>query len=53
MSISENKIRCSLVMEKKDRAIIEKIAEQNDRSINYVINQAIKDYIKRNMPNKE
>ena len=53
VSISDSKIRCSLVIDKKDKSIIEKIAEQNDRSINYVINQAIKEFIKRNVPDKE
>ena len=52
MSISDTKIRCSLVIEKSDKAIIEEIAMKNDRSLNYVINQAIKEYIKRNAPIK-
>ena len=53
MSISDKKIRCSIVIEKKDKVIIEKIAEQNDRSVNYIINLAVKDYIKKNMPDKD
>lgn len=53
MSISDTKTRCSLVMEKHDKAIIEKIAFKNDRSVNYIINQAIKEYIKKNTPDEE
>lgn len=52
MSISDTKIRCSLVMEKSDKAILEEIAIKNDRSLSYVINQAIKEYINRNAPIK-
>lgn len=37
-----------------DRKHIEQIAKANDRSISYIVNQAIKEYIKRNVPdNKE
>ncbi|MCI9542295.1 MAG: hypothetical protein HFG39_14900 [Lachnospiraceae bacterium] len=53
MSISDNKVRCSLVMEKNDKIILESMAKKNDRSINYIINQAIKEFIKKNVPNKE
>ena len=53
MSISDNKVRCSLVMEKSDKIILEGMAKKNDRSINYIINQAIKEFIKKNVPNKE
>ena len=53
MSIYDNKVRCSLVMEKNDKIILESMAKKNDRSINYIINQAIKEFIKKNVPNKE
>lgn len=46
MSISDNKIRCSLVIEKDDKLALENIAKKDDRSLNYVINQAIKIFIK-------
>lgn len=52
MSISDNKVRCSLVIEKKDKLAIEDIAQKNDRSVNYIINQAIKEYIKKNIPDE-
>lgn len=51
MAISDSKQRMSLVIEKNDKAILEDIAKENDRSVNYVINQAIKDFIKKNAPN--
>lgn len=47
MAISDSKQRMSLVIEKNDKAILEDIAKENDRSVNYVINQAIKDFIKK------
>ena len=40
-------------MEKNDKIILESMAKKNDRSINYIINQAIKEFIKKNVPNKE
>ena len=48
MAISNLKLRMSLVIEKKDKAILENIAKENDRSVNYVINQAIKEFIHKN-----
>lgn len=48
MAISDSKQRMSLVIEKNDKAILEDIAKENDRSVNYVINQAIKEFIKKN-----
>ena len=53
MAISDSKQRMSLVIEKNDKAILEDIAKENDRSVNYVINQAIKEFIKKNLPDKE
>lgn len=53
MSISDNKVRCSLVIEKNDKLILESMAKKDDRSVNYIINQAIKEFIKKNLPNKE
>lgn len=37
-------------IEDNDRKRIEEIAKQNDRSISYVVNQAIKEYIKKMYP---
>ena len=52
MAISNSKQRMSLVIEKKDKAILEDIAKENDRSVNYVINQAIKEFIEKKTPDK-
>lgn len=43
----------SLVIEKNDKAILEDIAKENDRSVNYVINQAIKEFIKKSSFNNQ
>lgn len=48
MSIPDTKARCSLVIEKKDKAVLEQIAKREDRSVNYIINQAIKAYLNAN-----
>jgi len=53
MAISNLKQRTSLVIEKSDKAILEDMAKKNDRSVNYVINQAIKEFIKKNLPDKK
>ncbi|WP_147424683.1 hypothetical protein [Parablautia intestinalis] len=53
MAISDSKQRMSLVIEKNDKAILEDIAKENDRSVNYVINQAIKEFIKKSSFNNQ
>lgn len=53
MAISDSKQRMSLVIEKNDKAILEDIAKENDRSVNYVINQAIKEFIKKGSFNNQ
>lgn len=54
MAISDTKQRMSLVIDKKDKVILEGMAKKDDRSVNYVINQAIKEFIRKNAPeNKE
>lgn len=53
MSIPDTKVRCSLVIEKKDKAVLEQIAKREDRSVNYIINQAIKAYLNANNENKQ
>ncbi len=45
MSISNSKTRYSLVIEKNNKKILEDIAKKNDRSLNYMINLAIKEFI--------
>lgn len=39
----------SLVIDKSDKEALEKIAKADDRSVNYTINKAIKEYIKQNI----
>ena len=53
MAISDSKQRMSLVIEKNDKAILEDIAKENDRSVNYIINQAIKEFIKKSSFNNQ
>lgn len=53
MAISDSKQRMSLVIEKNDKVILEDIAKENDRSVNYVINQAIKEFIKKSLFNNQ
>lgn len=53
MAISDSKQRMSFVIEKNDKAILEDIAKENDRSVNYVINQAIKEFIKKSSFNNQ
>ena len=53
MAISDSKQRMSLVIEKNDKAMLEDIAKENDRSVNYVINQAIKEFIKKSSFNNQ
>lgn len=48
MTISSDKIRMSLVIDKKDKTELEKIAKIQERSVNYCINKAIKKYLEEN-----
>ncbi len=53
MTISSSKIRMSLVIDKSDKAKLEKVAEAQERSVNYCINKAIKKYLEENAPSEE
>ncbi len=53
MSIPDSKVRCSLVLEKKDKDLLEQIAKKEDRSVNYIINQAIKAYLNANIKDEK
>lgn len=46
-------VNLTIRLDENDKKIIEQFAKENDRSINYYVNQAIKEFIKRNLPNKE
>ncbi len=46
-------VSLTIRIDEDDRKQIEKIAKSNDRSISYVVNQAIKEFIKKNVPDKK
>ena len=47
-------VNLTIRIDENDKKIIEQLAKQNDRSINYYVNQAIKEFIRKNAPeNKE
>ena len=48
MAISPFKVRMSLIIDKSDKAELEKIAKTQERSVNYCINKAIKKYLEEN-----
>lgn len=48
MTISSSKIRMSLIIDKSDKAELEKVAKAQERSVNYCINKAIKKYLEEN-----
>lgn len=48
MSISSDKIRVSIVIDKEDKTKLEEMAIADDRSLNYIISKAIKKFIKSN-----
>lgn len=50
MSIANDKTRTSIVIDKTDKEILEKLAKADDRSFNYIVNRAIKQYIKSQDP---
>ena len=48
MSISSDKVRISLVIDKEDKAKLEEIAKADDRTLSYIVNKAIKEYLQSN-----
>lgn len=50
MSIADDKIRTSIVIDKNDKTTLERIAKADDRSFNYIVNRAIKQFIRENTP---
>lgn len=47
-------VNLTIRIDENDKKIIELLAKQNDRSINYYVNQAVKEFIRKNAPeNKE
>lgn len=47
MAVSENKVRYSLSIDKEDKMKLEKIAKEQNRSLNNLIETILKDYLKK------
>lgn len=47
MTVSENKTRVSIVIDKEDKVKLDAIAKSQERSINFLINKAIKEWLNR------
>ncbi|MFW3515830.1 hypothetical protein [Staphylococcus caprae] len=47
MTLSDNKIRYALTLEKTDKAKLEKIAKQENRSLNNLIETILKNYLNK------
>lgn len=45
--IANNKTRYALTLEKEDKANLEKIAKEQNRSLNNLIETILKDYLKK------
>ncbi len=46
-------VSLTIRIDENDRRCIEQIAKNDDRSISYVVNKAIKEYIQKTLPDKE
>ncbi|MDO5336815.1 MAG: ribbon-helix-helix protein, CopG family [Eubacteriales bacterium] len=46
-------VNLTIRIDENDKKTVERLAKKDDRSINYIVNQAIKEYIKKNVPDKE
>ncbi len=46
-------VSLTIRIDENDKKVFEKMAKENDRSINYYVNQAIKEFIKKNPPDKK
>lgn len=47
-------VSLTIRIDENDKKIIEQLAKKDDRSISYIVNQAIKEFIRKNAPdNKE
>lgn len=43
-------VSLTIRIDENDKKNIEQLAKQDDRSISYIVNQAIKEYLKENLP---
>lgn len=46
-------VNLTIRIDENDKKTIEQFAKKNDRSINYYVNQALKEFIKKNIPDKK
>lgn len=46
-------VSLTIRIDENDKKTIEQFAKKDDRSINYVVNQAIKEFIQKTSPNKK
>ncbi len=46
-------VSLTIRIDENDKKSIEQLAKEDDRSISYIVNQAIKEYIKKNLNIKE
>ena len=46
-------VSLTIRIDEHDKKAVEQLAKKDDRSISYVVNQAIKEFIKKNLPDKE
>ena len=46
-------VSLTIRIDEDDKKTIEQFAKKDNRSINYIVNQAIKEFIKKNLPDKE
>lgn len=46
-------VSLTIRIDEHDKKIVEQLAKEDDRSISYIVNQAIKEFIKKNVLGKE
>lgn len=46
-------VSLTIRIDENDKKAVEQLAKKDDRSISYVVNQAIKEFIKKNLPDRE
>ena len=46
-------VSLTIRVDENDKKAIERLAKADDRSISYIVNQAIKEYIKKNIESKQ
>lgn len=45
MTKDKNKERCSIVLDREDKKALLKMAEKEERSLNYIIGKAVKQFL--------